>query len=191
MEKLLFYIDEYPYLILLIGSILDQSGIPMFTVMGGMLYAKGVVNFLPTFLTILFSFSSTDVLLIFLGKFLIERNLVFKKNKKIKTLDINLLEKSYDIHKKNKNVFYYFSKMIPTLGKYTPIFSGFEKENIIKSSLKYTIGDIIYIFIFFIPSIYIGEYIKQESLKIGIILLALFLILYKISEKIATNKLKK
>lgn len=191
MEKLLFYINEYPYLILLIGSILDQSGIPMFTVMGGVLYAKGNVNFLPAFFIILFSYSSTDILLIFLGKLLVKKNLILKKDNKIKTLDINLLEKSYNIYKKNKNAFYYFSKMIPTLGKYTPIFSGFEKENIIKSSLKYLIGNIIYIFIFFIPSIYIGEYIKQESLKVGVILLILFLIFYKVTERLATNKLEK
>lgn len=191
MDYLLKFIETYPYTVLLLGSIIDQSGLPFFTILAGILYANGDISFIPAFLVIIFSYFITDILLVILGKYLYKKRFMQSKVGRIKTIDFEILNKGLNIYSKSKGSFYYFSKILPTFGKYAPIFSGLLNERYKECLFKYLLGDILYFLLFFIPSIFIGERLQQDSKIVGICLVAFFIVVYKLYEIKMKKNMKK
>ena len=124
MEYILKFINSYPYLVLFVGSTIDHSGVPFFTILAGILFATSSVDFLPAMLAIMFAFALNDLIFILLGAFYFKNRIEKNIGNHFKTIDIVILEKGLNLYKKSKNSFYYFSKIIPGVGKYSPIFTG-------------------------------------------------------------------
>ncbi len=191
MEYILKFINSYPYLVLFVGSTIDHSGVPFFTILAGILFATSSVDFLPAMLAIMFAFALNDLIFILLGAFYFKKRIEKNKGNHFKTIDIVILEKGLNLYKKSKNSFYYFSKIIPGVGKYSPIFTGIFDTNLKLSFLKYVLGSFIYFILFFIPSMFIGEQLKQTSKIFGLFLLIIFIVIYKIFEFLAKEKMKR
>lgn len=181
IDHLLNLINSYPYLILFVGSILDHSGVPMFSVVAAILYTHKKISLINTFSLIIFSYTLVDSILFFIGKKYLKDRL--SDHRLIKTMDILILEKGLKAYSRSKNSFYFFSKLIPAFGKYSPIFSGVSDENFIKVISKYLVGNITYFLLFFFPSMYIGEKIQKNSKIIAILMFVVFVVIYKVGER--------
>lgn len=181
IEHLLNFINSYPYLILFVGSILDHSGVPIFSVVAAILYTDKKIDLTNTFSLIVFSYTLVDSILFFIGKkYLKDRLSAYRL---IKTIDIIILEKGLKAYSRSKNSFYFFSKLIPVFGKYSSIFSGISDEAFSKVIFKYLVGNIIYFLLFFFPSMYIGEKIQKNSKVIAILMFVVFVVVYKVGER--------
>lgn len=191
MDFILKFINTYPYLVLFVGSTIDHSGIPFFTVLAGILFASSNIELMPAMATIIFAFLLNDLIFILIGFFYFKKRIEKSRYNPFKTVDISILEKGLALYIKSKSSFYYFSKIIPGIGKYAPIFSGICDINLKISLFKYVIGSFIYFLIFFIPSIFIGEQLQKNSKLYGVLFLILFIVIYKIFEFIAKRKMNK
>lgn len=190
MEYILKFINTYPYLVLFIGSIIDHSGIPFFTILAGILFASSTIEFIPTALSIMVAYILNDIVFVLIGFSYFKKRIEANKSTVFKTVDISILEKGLAFYVKSKNSFYFFSKLIPGIGKYAPIFTGIVDKKLKLSLLKYFIGSTIYFILFFVPSIYIGEQLKKNSKVLGILFLVIFIGIYKVFEILTKRKMK-
>lgn len=191
MEFILKFINTYPYLVLFVGSTIDHSGIPFFTVLAGILFASSSIELIPAMITIIFAFLLNDLIFILVGVLYFKKRIEKNTYNLFKTIDITILEKGLALYKRSKNSFYYFSKIIPGIGKYSPILSGISDLNLKISLLKYIIGSFIYFIIFFVPSIFIGDQLQKNSKLYGVLLLISFMGIYKVFEFMAKRKMDK
>lgn len=189
MDYILKFINTSPYLVLFIGSTIDHSGIPFFTILAGVLFASSTIDLIPAVSAIIFAYLINDLIFILLGRLYFKKRIETYKNNLFKTIDVSILEKGLSLYMKSKNTFYYFSKIIPGVGKYAPILTGIEDKNLKVSLLKYMVGNILYYILFFVPSIYIGEQLKRNSKIYGIVLLIAFIGIYKVFEYFAKKKI--
>jgi len=128
MERALELISEYGYLLVFFGTVIDQSGIPVFIVAGGIFVAAGLLGFWQVVLFSILALVVTDIPFIFIGRYL-SRRLVgnYSTGKSVRWLK-NFLIAGTAIFLKSLTLFYLFSKVIPVIGKYVPVFAGFSSS---------------------------------------------------------------
>ena len=187
IDYLFQYVVSYPYLVVFLGTILDHSGVPLFIVLGGILLANNKVKIDILVLVILTSMYLTNLLLCVIGYNLRKKD---NKNRNLyfNTLENKILNIGSKYYTENELFFLMFGKIIPIIGKYTPVFIGIYSKNVKKSIIICFWGDIFYLFIFLIPSFYFGELIKKESKIISIFLLGILILLFIIN-KLMLNKI--
>ena len=194
--ELLF--NTYGYLIIFIGTVIDHSGIPLFIVFAGVLQSRNDGFLLPAYLACLLALELTDILALFIGKYLkfkiksdTNTNYYSKYYKSTFTnLVFKILNIGAEFYNKSKGIIYILNKWFPAVGKYLPVFIGYKEEKIFKQFLNLIIGNILYITSFYLIGYFFGLSIQNYSKMFSILSIILFFVIYFISVKIL-NKLQR
>jgi len=195
--ELLF--NTYGYWIIFIGTVIDHSGIPLFIVFAGVLQSKNDGFLLPAYLACLLALELTDILALLIGKY-------FKYKVKFETINKNNYSKYYksyftgiiskilntgaEFYNKSKGIVYILNKWLPAVGKYLPVFIGYQEEKIFKQFLILIIGNILYITFFYFIGYFFGLSIQSYSKMFSFVSVIIFLFVYFVSVKLLNNSKK-
>ncbi len=191
MGRALELLRDYGYLFVFLGSVIDQSGIPLFIVAGGILVAAGMLKVLPVILLSLLALVSTDILFVFLGEYLSN---ILRGNYSQRKATIWLkrfLISGTEVFFTSPNLFYLFSKVVPVIGKYVPIFTGFSSSQRVRAIALFTVGDIIYAIVFLFGGIFLGDLFMKHSKILAIGTTAIFLSVFFIVRALVKKRIEK
>lgn len=190
MERALELISEYGYLLVFFGTVIDQSGIPVFIVAGGIFVAAGLLGFWPVMLLSILALVVTDIPFIFIGRYL-SRRLVgdYSTGKSVRWLK-NFLIVGTAIFLKSPTLFYLFSKVIPVIGKYVPVFAGFSSSRKARAVLLFSLGDVVYALVFTIGGVYLGDLFIEYSRVLAVVIALLFAVFYLLAARIYGKRIK-
>jgi len=190
MERALELISEYGYLLVFFGTVIDQSGIPVFIVAGGIFVAAGLLGFWPVMLLSILALVVTDIPFIFIGRYL-SRRLVgnYSTGKSVRWLK-NFLIVGTAIFLKSPTLFYLFSKVIPVIGKYVPVFAGFSSSRKARAVLLFSLGDVVYALVFTIGGVYLGDLFIEYSGVLAVVIALLFVVFYLLAARIYGKRIK-
>jgi len=190
MERALELISEYGYLLVFFGTVIDQSGIPVFIVAGGIFVAAGLLGFWPVILLSILALVVTDIPFIFIGRYL-SRRLVgnYSTGKSVRWLK-NFLIVGTAIFLKSPTLFYLFSKVIPVIGKYVPVFAGFSSSRKARAVLLFSLGDVVYALVFTIGGVYLGDLFIEYSGVLAVVIALLFVVFYLLAARIYGKRIK-
>ncbi len=190
MERALELISEYGYLLVFFGTVIDQSGIPVFIVAGGIFVAAGLLGFWQVVLFSILALVVTDIPFIFIGRYL-SRRLVgnYSTGKSVRWLK-NFLIAGTAIFLKSLTLFYLFSKVIPVIGKYVPVFAGFSSSRKVRAVLLFSLGDVVYALVFTIGGVYLGDLFIEYSGVLAVVIALLFVVFYLLAARIYGKRIK-
>ena len=190
MERALELISEYGYLLVFFGTVIDQSGIPVFIVAGGIFVAAGLLGFWPVILLSILALVVTDIPFIFIGRYL-SRRLVgnYSTGKSVRWLK-NFMIAGTAIFLKSPTLFYLFSKVIPVIGKYVPVFAGFSSSRKTRAVLLFSLGDVAYALAFTIGGFYLGDLFIEYSGVLAVVIALLFAVFYLLAARIYGKRIK-
>ncbi len=190
MERALELISEYGYLLVFFGTVIDQSGIPVFIVAGGIFVAAGLLGFWPVMLLSILALVVTDIPFIFIGRYL-SRRLVgnYSTGKSVRWLK-NFLIVGTAIFLKSPTLFYLFSKVIPVIGKYVPVFASFSSSRKARAVLLFSLGDVVYALVFTIGGVYLGDLFIEYSRVLAVVIALLFAVFYLLAARIYGKRIK-
>ncbi|WP_408956441.1 DedA family protein [Natroniella sp. ANB-PHB2] len=191
VDELIRLIFEYGYIIIFLGTLINYSGIPVFIVLAGLLYSTGKLDLQLTVLSFLIALVIIDLLLFKVGKYFADRQSRYLFKAGVKGFFYKLLLKGSRFFLSNQTIFYLFSKLIPILGKYTPVIAGYTDKPFLKAMVMFFIGDCIYSFSFFISAFFIGELILEYSLIVGLLNAGVFFLIYTIFYLVNKRRVKK
>lgn len=190
--------NNYGYLIIFIGTLIDHSGIPLFIVFAGVLQSRSNDFLIQAYLACLLSLELSDIISLYIGKYFRQKDKYSLNNRdyykkyyssSFTKIVSKILNVGAEFYNKSKGIIYIFNKWFPTVGKYFPIFIGYKEEFLFKQFLILIIGNIIYITFFYCIGYMFGLSIKKYSALFTIVSVIIFLIVYFLSIKIL-SKLK-
>ena len=191
--------NNYGYLIIFIGTLIDHSGIPLFIVFAGVLQSRSNNFLIQAYLACLLSLELSDIISLYIGKYFRQKDKYSLNNRdyykkyyssSFTKIVSKILNVGVNFYNKSKGIIYIFNKWFPMVGKYFPIFIGYKENFLFKQFLILIIGNIIYITFFYCIGYVFGLSIKEYSILFAVTSAIIFLIIYFLSIKIL-NKLKK
>lgn len=191
--------NNYGYLIIFIGTLIDHSGIPLFIVFAGVLQSRSNDFLIQAYLACLLSLELSDIISLYIGKYFRQKDKYSLNNRdyykkyyssSFTKIVSKILNVGANFYNKSKVIIYIFNKWFPMVGKYFPIFIGYKENFLFKQFLILIIGNIIYITFFYCIGYVFGLSIKEYSILFAVTSAIIFLIIYFLSIKIL-NKLKK
>ena len=190
--------NNYGYLIIFIGTLIDHSGIPLFIVFAGVLQSRSNNFLIQAYLACLLSLELSDIISLYIGKYFRQKDKYSLNNRdyykkyyssSFTKIVSKILNVGAEFYNKSKGIICIFNKWFPTVGKYFPIFIGYKENFLFKQFLILIIGNIIYITFFYCIGYVFGLSIKEYSTLFTVISAVVFLIIYFLSINIF-SKLK-
>jgi len=191
MDRALELLREYGYLVVFFGTVIDQSGIPVFIVSGGILIAAGILKPVPVILLSILSLLSTDILFILVGNYF--RNAVsgnYSSSKSVSWLK-RFLVLGTGLFLSSPRLFYLFSKVIPLIGKYVPVFAGFSDSPKATAISLFAVGDLICTILFLAGGFFLGDLFISYSRSIAVLTGLAFLIIFLVISRAMKREVKK
>lgn len=190
MKEFFYLISNNIYIIMFLATIFDHSGVALGILSSGIFVSIGNANFMICFLVLSMSLLISDFIFMLFGRYLADRYSIRKNYfSKFYKFNIKLLSNGSKILNQEKLNLYIFGKFIPYVGKFVPLFMGYQYYLSIKNIIKLIIGNTIYIVTFLLLGMFFGKVIIKNSFIISMIMILLFCIFYKIS--IELNKSNK
>lgn len=190
MDKAFELISNYGYLIVFLGTMLDQSGIPIFIIVGAVIAQAGNLNHFLVFVLAYSALISTDILFIYLGSYLRNITKLNTQNSKVIGVLKKVLIRIVGLFLNNRIVFYIFSKFVPLIGKYIPVLVGYSDESKRESILYFALGNILYCVTFYFSALFLFNMFVEYSKIISICLLIIFLVIYFSTSKKAKDRIR-
>lgn len=182
MEEILNLINNNIYIIMFLTTIFDHSGIAVGILSAGIFISIGNANFMISLTVLSMSLLISDFIFMLFGRYLAEKYSIRKNYfSKIYKFNIKLLAKGSNVLNQKQLNFYMFGKFIPYIGKFLPLFMGYQYYLDIINITKLIIGNTIYVITFLLIGMFLGNIVIKYSFIISVILLILFCIIYKIS----------
>lgn len=180
MKEFLNLINNNIYIIMFLTTIFDHSGIAVGILSAGIFISIGNANFMISLAILSMSLIISDLIFMLFGRYLADKYSIRKNYfSKIYKFNIKLLSKGSNILNQEQLNFYIFGKFVPYVGKFVPLFMGYQYYSNIINITKLIIGNTIYIITFLLLGMFFGNIVIKYSFTISIILLILFCIIYK------------
>ncbi|MGF7186499.1 membrane protein DedA with SNARE-associated domain [Desulfitispora alkaliphila] len=189
LETIIKLLEQYSYPLIFFGTMVDQSGVPVFIIMAGVFCSTGKIEATSGFITIMVALIISDFLLLYLGNYI--KRYKWGYSKLLPTFLVLFFNKyggkvvrigAHTISK-NQLLFYIFSKHLPGVGKVVPMFVGYTGKSKLKAMLLFTIGNLIYGSIFYFIGFVVGTAVINHSLIIGLAMVLAFGLIYLLFAK--------
>lgn len=188
----MFWMLNYRYLALGLGTIIDHSGVPTLITLAGVLTPQGYFDPLPALVVANIAILIGDAALFVCGDY-IRRGTVPVQARKIIDRMVNPFLNGVDAEvQKHALLCFGIGKFVPIVGKFLPAVLGYHGHPLIPSLLKLLPGNVLYSVCFYAAGCRFGEIMLRESrwISLGIIAL-LFLLYFMIEKRMAAHIIKK
>jgi membrane protein DedA with SNARE-associated domain len=193
METVEAFLNQYGYIALFIGVLIDQSGFPIWVVFAGIFSYMGIFSVPVSFGIILLSLTLSDIFWYYVG------SMIYKRHQEPEYLErytegsmdykiYRTIVKGTTVFSGRKMFFYLLSKTMPIVGKFVPVFAGNNNEEPKRSLGLFITGNILYTAIFLLFGSILGIFAINYSANITIVLTGLFFILYFVAAKKGQKK---
>jgi membrane protein DedA with SNARE-associated domain len=175
-------IDTWGYAVVIAGTLLDHTGVPLFIVAAGVILASGCADPLLMGIAIMFSIELTDGVLMLAGRYFQHRQLA---DGYFSRLLAHILAVASDMIRDRPLVVFGASKWIPGIGKYAPFVSAYTTDRPILSLMgMYLPGNIVYAAVWLIAGIVGGHSVIGNARSISAALLGVIVIIYLVANMI-------
>lgn len=193
LETAEVFLEQYGYIALFIGSLIDQSGFPVWVVLAGIFSFLEILSFPASFMVILISLFVSDVIWYYVGYMIHKRHqepgyLEKYSKDSFDTRIYNTIIKGTEVFSRKKMFFYLLSKTMPIVGKFAPLFAGNNQEEPKSSLALFAMGNILYSVVFLLFGSILGLFAISFSIHITLIITGLFFLLYYIAAKKGQKK---